>query len=392
MTADHRRFYLFLGSHSLLIGLFPFYLPVTLWQQHGSLAWVSGFIAIGGAGFLIGLWAWDRLRQIISLPVLQLGSFAAFVAMMLMVALQHSPPSSAWLMTGVLALCYGVYQSLFWTTQRALFLELVTPANSGRAYGNFQLFVFAALQLGILFGGWMLEYSGFGLLLGLSLLLAVAFAMLLWRSQGEYSADLRETPVISLTDIISFRDRERSRRIFLLDGLFLFFESFFWVISLFLLAHQSFTRLGAIVIVLAICFGALYYLLKNTIDRLGRRNVYVLAVGLYTLSWLLRARVDETFGLLLLFCTLVIITFCSSIFRLVFNKRFYDIANGSSGHRYIILKSYYTQAGLAVAFTMLALLSATVVDAEMLLRWCYIGAALLCPLYLMYGAQHQREG
>jgi hypothetical protein len=50
-------------------------------------------------------------------------------------------------------------------------------------------------------------------------------------------------PITTLSDLKDFQDPYRSKFIFLLDGPFLFFESFFWVISLFLLSNQSYSNL-----------------------------------------------------------------------------------------------------------------------------------------------------
>jgi hypothetical protein len=47
-------FYQYLGLHSLLIGIFPFYIPVFLWKQGFNIGDISFFIAIAGAGCIIG--------------------------------------------------------------------------------------------------------------------------------------------------------------------------------------------------------------------------------------------------------------------------------------------------------------------------------------------------
>ena len=190
---------------------------------------------------------------------------------------------------------------------------------------------------------------------------------------------------VSLTEIVTFRDTDHSRLIFLVDGIFLFLESFFWVVSLFLLAHESFARLGIMVLSLAVIFGVLFYLLKNSIDRLTRKHIYRFAVVLYALSWAIRALVDGEDPLAWIFVSLVLITFCTSFFRLAMNKRFYDLARETLSHRYLILKSYYSQAAIAVVFVIFGLIVLSRENSEQLLVPIYWIAAAASFVFLLYG-------
>jgi MFS family permease len=388
MPPANQTFYLYLGLHSLLIGMFPFYLPVFMWQQGGGMASVALLIAIAGGGFNAGLWCWDRLRHRLTLNQMFLITSLLLFALLLNVR-QYGSGLAAMLALGF---SYGLYNSFFWTTQRAMFIEVSDPSRSGRAYGNFQLFVFALLQAGILIGGWLLERDDFDLLLLASIVIAAAGSAMLFVSKPVYPSGLRSLPAMSLAAVFSFRDTEHSRTMFVVDGLFLFLESFFWVISLFLLSRESFTTLGIVVIVLALIFGGLFYLLKNTIDRLGVRRVFTLAVMLYGCSWLLRAYVNESMHLLTLFVVLVLITFATSFFRLALNKRFYDLARQTPHpHRYLVTKSYYSQLSITGSFAVLALLAWLVSEPQTLLRSAYWLAALLTPLFLLYGANRYRS-
>jgi len=150
--------------------------------------------------------------------------------------------------------------------------------------------------------------------------------------------------------------------------------------------HQSFWRLGILVIVLGLVFSLLFWLIKNRIDHLPRQKVYVIAVAGYALSWMLRLVVDEPFPTSGLFLLLVTITFATSFFRLAFNKRFFDLARHCGRHRYLLLKSYWSQAAIAVTFLAMALLAhATgLAQGTRLLDLGYLLAALCTPLYLLY--------
>ncbi len=388
MPPHSRIFYPYLGLHSLLIGIFPFFIPVYLWKAGFALGAVSIFIAIAGLGFCLGLWAWDRLRQRIDLT--SMIALSLLLELLLLLNVYVLDMDMTVPMLASLGLCYGVYNCFFWTTQRALFFEIIEPANSGRKYGNFQLFVGAVLQVGILIGGLLLERGSFFYIVALSAAFALIGFLALLACRPQYPQSLGQTPALGLRDIIGFKDGDASRTIFIIDGIYLFLESYFWIISLFLIARQSFTTLGLMVLSLAVIFGILFYLLKNTIDRFSRNRVYQLAVVLYAASWGLRALTDDSASLEVLFILLVLITFSTSMFRLVVNKRFYDIAKHTLQHRYLVLKSYYSQAAIGVLFLIFgAVVTRLKYDVE-ILDAMYWGAAVLALGYLIYGAKRYR--
>ena len=383
MPFNSRIFYQYLGLHSLLIGIFPFYLPVYFWKQGFDLSEISFFIAISGAGFCLGMWIWDRLRLKVNLTTII--ALSLLLELGLLVNIYHLKMSFDLLLS--LGLLYGIYNSFFWTTQRALFFDLIDTGSSGRKYGNFQIFVGVSLQIGILIGGVLLETTAFVYLLYLSAVIALIGFIILYLNRPEYPITLQNTPSLSIRTIFNFKDQESSRTIFLIDGFYLFLESFFWVITLFLLAHESFTTLGILVISLALIFGILFYLLKNTIDQLGRRRIYLFAAILYCASWGLRAVVEDTFALEILFVFLVVITFCTSFFRLAMNKRFYDIAKLTIAHDYLLLKSYYTQFFIIIGFSAIGFIAMNVHDAQTMLVYTYWAAAIGALVFLIYGAK-----
>lgn len=388
MQNHARIFYLYLGMHSLLIGIFPFFMPVYLWNEGYGLGELSIFIGLAGLGFCLGLWAWDRLRLHIDLPSLIALSLLFEMLMLLNVYLLEMGKSTLGVVA--LALCYGVYNCFFWTTQRALFFDIIEPDNSGRQYGNFQIFVGALLQVGILLGGLFLERDSFLFIVMVSGVVAVSGFMLLLVNKPRYPVTLARTAAVRVREILKFTDKDRSKLIFIVDGFYLFLESFFWVVSLFLIARESFTTLGIMVLSLAVIFGILFYLLKNTIDRLDRRPLYQLAVVLYAISWLLRTAADEHLSLELLFVLLVLITFATSMFRLVMNKRFYDIAKASLAHRYLVLKSYYSQATIFVLFLAFGGALLHFGRGEEILTPVYWMAAAGALIYFCYGAKRYR--
>ncbi len=384
MPANSRTFYQYLGLHSLLIGIFPFYISVYLWKQGFGIGDVSLFISLAGLGFCLGLWVWDRLRLKINLSTL-IG--VSLVLEILFLCNVHILGMDR-LVLLILGATYGVYNSFFWTLQRALFFDLIDIESSGRKYGNFQIFVGMFLQVGILTGGFLLERTNFIYLLGVSACIALIGFFIVTRNKPLYPKTLSLHKSLKLKEILDFKDEENSKFIFIVDGFFLFAESFFWLITLFLLAHESFSKLGVMVLSLAVIFSVLFYLLKNIIDRLGRKRVYLLAVGLYMLSWILRALAHDQLSLEILYLFLVFITFCTTFFRLAMNKRFYDLAKLTRSHDYLILKSYYSQISIALLFGLFAFITYPIQDSELLLTPIYWVAAISAMSYFLYGNRH----
>lgn len=393
-------FYKYLSLHSLLIGIFPFFLPVYLWNNGFKLGEISVFIGISGFAFCVALWIWDRVRRSISLLSLVGISLVLAINLLLSILLLESPPigntlskNTEWFGLLIVGISYGTYNCFFWTTQRALFFERInsnnSERNSGRQYGNMQIYVGLVLQIGILIGGLLLEKFGFNYVLSFSLITSIIGFIIITKNIGAPTS-LTEVPSLSFSDIISFKDGHASVSIFLVDGLFLFLESFFWVISLFLIAHESFVTLGVTVMSLAIIFGILFYFLKNAIDRLDRWRIYRVAVVLYSFSWVLRANVDENQSLFWLFIALVLITFCTSFFRLAMNKRFYDLAQDTLNHRYLVLKSYYSQFMIGVVFITTGLMIKDIKQTETMLVPSYWIGAVLAFSFLLYGAAHAK--
>jgi len=392
-------FYQFLGSHSLLIGLLPFFLPVFLWQHGVGLAGLSLLIAVSGFSFVLVLSAWQRIWNTWNLKWLITIAFALELLLVASAGWFTTIPGASLfndfasetnrpLSDYALAMCVigainGLYNAFFWTTQRSLFLQQLGNNDTGKQYGNFQIFVTVFLKIGILLGGWLLDLGGFTTLLALSAGVSFAANSYLANKFSERA----EKPIIavSLQRSLRYEDAYGSRKVFAIDGIFLYLESHFWTLSLFLLVKEDFSNLGLAVVVLALIFALVFYLIKNRIDKLSVERVYIAAVALYAASWLLRFTLDmdaQGTGYLV---ALILITFCSSFFRLAFNKRFFDVAKKSGQIEYLLIKSYSSQFVLGLVFLMAALaFSLLQQEAVLYLQYSYVAAAFLSLVYLNY--------
>jgi len=383
MTGLLRTYYLFLGCHSFLLGLFPFFLPVYLYKNGTSLSEITLFVALSGLGFILTLWCWDRLRG---------GLFRRMIitSLLLEVLLVFSIYLKVDLT--IVALLNGGYSCLYWMVQRILFFSAVSPDNSGRNFGNFQIFVLVVLKAGVFIGSVMLGDFGLIAICFLSLIIVcIAVPVFFFRCEEALKMPVRlqmQQP-IGLSELVSFKDRYYSRLIFAIDGVFLYLESYFWLISLFLFVGESFVKLGLVVIVLALLLGCLFFLIKNKIDRLPVQKVYGVAVFLYVLSWGMRGAMTNNISYSLQICLIVLVAFCTSFFRLAFNKRFFDSASVLTGYKYIFIKSYYSQFFLACIFLLLTVILREFSGNGEHIHSIYWGAAGFAFLYLKYNPIQQ---
>jgi len=381
-------FYSFLGAHSLLIGLLPFYLPVFLWGEGFQISHIALLIAATAAAFTLNLRPWQRMVYKRPLRTLLWLSFA--LECLLVFALIHWPllaRSGTPMMVGVVLLgaLSGSYNAWFWTTQRTLFLAMTQSSNTGRQYGNFQIFVTVFLKVGILVGGLLIDANAIAWILWLSVLLSAMVLAWYHVALPMQHLSLNSPKPITLSSSFTYRDTCRSFPIFLLDGLFLFLESHFWLLSLFLVVREDYSTLGVAVVALAVFFAVTFWLLKNTIDSLAGNAVYLSACAFYALSWICRAAIDADTPRTTLLIGLMLITFCSSFFRLAFNKRFFDIARTHGGTDYLLVKSYVSQCVLCVAYAALGLIVLLLNPSDGLaFLFIYIAAAVLSLGYALY--------
>ncbi len=384
MSAKPGHIYRFIGLHSFLIGLFPFYLPVYLWKTGTSFSGISFFIALTGLGFCMTLWMWDRLRHKITLNGFVLISFILEILLLAVVFLDKLP-----VIFLVFGLINGAYNGMFWTTQRILFFDTIQPSNSGEKFGNLQIIVALFLKSGIFIGGLTLDTLGFSSLFFLSTLIAAlgAISFFFSRQSADHSQELVQATPLGMIEILRFKDTHHSKPVFLLDGLFLYLESYFWMISMFLIVKESFWDLGLLVIGLMILFTILFFIIKNSIDRLPKTLFFRISILLYGVSWWLRGSIGDNQNLIRLFLALILISFFTSLFRLTFNKRFFDIAKSGLRYQYLIQKSYYSQASIAVAFVLIGIITLNLQDPIVALQTIYYLAAFLTAGYIVYSAK-----
>ena len=389
MTGVARLFYRFAGIHSLLIGLLPFFIPVLLWQQGYRLTEVSAFIALTGVGFMIALMGWKALYDRRHWRTILIASFVAELALVASLILIIFLIESSVTVFVLAALVNGIYNCFYWITQRTLFSAMSQSKTgsqaenkTGKQFGNFQIVIVIFLKIGILMGGYFLAQQQTLWLLVISTLLSVAAYYALCK-QAKYN-ESQLTPIDNAA-IIDWRQKV----VFTIDGVFLFCESYFWVLTLFFITDNNVMDLGLLVVGLTVVLSIIFWGIKNTIDKLNQRYVFYSAIVLYAVSWVIRGSVTSLTEHYILLTSIIVIAFLTTFFRLSFNKQFFDDANAQQPLAFIIKKSYLSQRGLVVFFTLLSLVLMIIGESDNTLALLYWCLAPIAVLYGMYPLRHQ---
>lgn len=368
MTAVTRVFYLFSSTHSLLLGLIALFTPLILWKSGASLAFISFFVALSGISFSIALIYWDKLRAKLAWSSIFAFSFVFEILLAIIILFARQ-----WILLSVGAVLTGFTGCFYWSTQRIIFVNITKDKNTGNTFGNFQLLVAISLKLGILIGGYLLQVNNLKTLFSVALLISAVGYYLTNKTfnQKLHLNNSDQAITISLTRALRFKDNFNSRSIFFVDGILLFIESYFWMISLYILIGENIAKLGSIIVMMGVALGMSFIYIKKQIDHVNSQCIFHIAVAGYIISWLLRSNLRINEDPFLFYMTLLIITFLTQFFRLAFNKRFYQIARLARPTEYIVCKSYISQFLIAIFFSIFGLL-------------LMIGKSPMYPLHLLY--------
>jgi len=347
-----RTFYLFSAIHSFLLGLLPIFIPVILWDKGLTINDIATFVALSGVGFLLALVAWDRLRANSNWRVI---IALSFILQMLLVGLLVW--DAQWLLLSVGALINGAAGCFYWSTQRILFQSITSNKNSGNTFGNFQIVVVLCLKVGILLGSFLLDsdYVSTLIFISFSASLVGFYSLNKLLNNSDNLLTITQPPAFSMTEILAFKDNYRSKSVFMVDGLFLFLESYFWVLTIYMLTKESLTTLGIVIVALSLLLAIIFFVIKRVIDNINAQRLFFISILGYALAWFLRGELSFQDNPLIVYGGMLLNAFLSSLFRLAFNKRFYDIASVERPIYYILCKSYYSQFMIIILFALIAL-------------------------------------
>lgn len=375
--------YNFLGIHSLIIWMFTFFLPVLLYKTGFSLVEISLFISITAASFVIFLYLWDLLRIKKGMKYL---IYTSFLLETFLISLWFFITDS-FVFLILFAILYGAFNCFFWVTQRILFIENTNTKEVWNNFWNIQIIAFILVKIGIFIGWFLLENNYLPFLLLITVILNIYWFYYFFHKKIDpvFLSTFQKHPLLKFKEITWFQDNLRSKLIFIIDGPFLFLESFFWLLTLFFITNQSYSELGLLVIFLALSFSIIFLFLKKIVDKIHAKKILIIWVILYCISWILRWFVSDMDNMNILYGVILIIAFFTSFFRLIFNKQFFHTAKHLDTHNYLLIKSYYSQVSLSIFFLLLSLILYLFPGNILVqLNIIYISASLFSLLFLLY--------
>ncbi|MGR6778199.1 hypothetical protein [Moritella viscosa] len=364
-------FTVFSAIHSFVIGLLPFYLPILIWQQYQHLAPLTEFIAWTGAGFVMVLWGWHQLFIRGYWRTLIILSFTLEIGL-IYVALFHI----ANINLIILGLLNGLFNCSYWMLQRILFNSISGSSNTGRLFGNLQLILGFSLKLGILFGGYFMQTQPW-IIFALSMIASLSFCIMTINARATQTFVYERSDHSQAKSVISTRDKI----VFLIDGPFLYLESYLWVLSIFHLTNNDTSQFSLTVIALSLALGLIFYFIKNTIDKQPQYRLYQVATLFYLCGWLVRGWISPDWSGFAIGLSLLSVAFATALFRLYFNKRFYDKAKQQANYQYLVSKSLYSQLGIVIFFAGLTVMSNVT---TFNLNQVYWGVLPLIAIYMLY--------
>jgi len=338
--------YYFTSIHSFYMWMFSFFIPVYLFKQGFLLNEIFLFIALWWLTFTFSIYIWDYIRYKIWLKTVIVLSliFELFLVSSLLL-----DKNTFFLIT--LAIIYGLTNCFFWLTNRVFFISGSEKNKIGNNFWNIQIIAFLVVKVWILVWWFFLSNDYIGLFVLLSFILTSIW-IIFFTTNNKISKILKlfknDKPV-KIKNIFNFKDNLRSRITFILDGPYLFFESFLWVLTLFLISNENYNKLWLLVIALALSFSVFFVLIKKYIDKIDIKKLFYISVLIYSVWWFLRWYIwlDNNYYIILL------IAFFTSFFRLTFNKNFFNIAKSTKTHDYVVTKSYYSQMSIFIFFIIM---------------------------------------
>ncbi len=371
-------FVLFSVSHSFIIGLLPFFLPVLIWQSSHSLGDLTEFISWAGAGYAFTLMIWHQLFIRGFWKVLVISSFL-LGATLIYVTLFHLSTTALF----ALGILNGVFNCSYWMLQRVLFNTVSNNSDSGRLFGNLQLFLGFSLKVGILIGGYFMTKNP-TLVFSFALIISLTFSLTAY--YDDHTRNIMHRSLDGHAEMISQGDRSninwRDKLTFIIDGPFLYLESYLWVLSIYLLTGGSTEVFSLTIITLSLTLGVIFYFIKNIIDKQRQKSIYQVTIIIYLLSWLSRGLITPQMNGFTISFSLLAIAFSTAIFRLYFNKRFYDCAKQKISYQYILRKSFYSQISICIFFSIMAFILKN--QSTISLNYIYWAMAPICLFYFCY--------
>lgn len=371
--------YTFLFTNAFISGIFGLFLPIYLYKMGATFSNITLFIAINAFFYVITLRVIEYIIPKINLKHLTQITFLTYGIFITSIFFTHDINFKNLLILGFFN---GIYLSLFWTIQRLTFLTTINEKNLGKQISNIQLFIMFISKIGILIGGFILENLGFKYVFLITIiLLSLSTLYTIFHKTQSQNYTFTHYKPHTLKEILTFKDNHNSKLIFIFDGLFLYIESYIWLLVIFLYVG-SFFELGILIILFSVIFITIYSFIRKIIDKTPEKKLIKYKTIIYGFGWFLAGIFVFIENTKLQSVLILFIAFFNILFRLTFNKIFFKISKNTLKERYIFLKSYYSQFVIFLGFLTFSGIFYYFENNYKIFGIIFFIAFLLSPIYL----------
>jgi len=251
-------------------------------------------------------------------------------------------------------LTLGIYFSLFWP---AFHSEIAVSGNNksrGSQIGTLQIITILFGSFAPLIGGFILQTTGYALLLFISsfLLLLGLFPLL---TSKEIKIKKINFKYYDYIRFIKDQKKVRAKQAFKAEGIDSFLTFTFWPIVLFILLNKNFLNLGTLLTSVSLISVIFIFYYKSFFDRTNKQKALKFVSSTKSINWFLRT-IIILFGTTLLYFVESLYKLIHSFFTLSFQSIFYNNATKENYLSYIVFRDFYLHTA-KITFALLIICS-----------------------------------
>ncbi|MCH7492286.1 MFS transporter [Patescibacteria group bacterium] len=247
----------------------------------------------------------------------------------------------------LLAVIYGICNSLFWMGYHVDFSKFSDEKNRGKEVGVTKIVSLIFHTIGPVIGGLILTFIGFQALFATVSVLLITSVIPLF-----FSKDIHDSIRFSIKEIFKGQTIKNALA-FAGHGIELGISSVIWPIFIFFTILNNFTTLG-LVSSLSILFSLIFVFIVAKYSDIHRRLILKIGAIMNALIWGVRFFIKTTFQVFIIDSFYGV---SQSLISIPFDALSYDKANKSNIVKFIIFRETIVQTGKVILFLVMTLIT-----------------------------------
>ena len=248
----------------------------------------------------------------------------------------------------LLAVIFGISNSLFWMGYHVDFSKFSDKKNRGKEVGMTKIVSLIFHALGPVIGGLILTFIGFEALFATVSVLLIASAIPLF-----FSKDIHEPILFSIKEIFKGQ-KIKNTLAFAGHGIESGISSVIWPIFIFFTILNNFATLGS-VSSLSILFSLVFVFIVAKFSDIHRRLFLKIGSIMNALIWSIRFFIKTTFQVFIIDSFYGI---SQTLIHIPFDALSYDKANKSNIVKFIVFREMIIQTGRVILFLVMTVIAA----------------------------------